>query len=167
MKTFYKRLFGGQQRHDQSARHGGAAARPADVARTSSALNLRRQISDLRLRRAWPGYAPRRRACSVSVRGVFFGPAVIAWRCFKLEAPIRSAQKFNHARYPGFHGLESDHRAAFVPVPPKSLPFTLFAVVLVPTIVAFHRRVAMFKRRVGGVYFAIITQALVDPSAWH
>src|SRR5271168_4803925 len=45
-------------------------------------------------------------------------------------------------------------------VPFKSLPFALVAVIAVPTILAFIVGAAMFKRRVGGVYFAIITQAL-------
>jgi urea transport system permease protein len=45
-------------------------------------------------------------------------------------------------------------------VPFKSLPFALLAVIFVPTLAAFILGVAMFKRRVGGVYFAIITQAL-------
>src|SRR5271156_5767073 len=45
-------------------------------------------------------------------------------------------------------------------VPFKSLPFTLIAIVAVPMLMAFILSVAMFKRRVGGVYFAIITQAL-------
>jgi urea transport system permease protein len=40
------------------------------------------------------------------------------------------------------------------------LPFALFAVVAVPTLLAFIVGYAMFKRRVGGVYFAIITQAV-------
>jgi urea transport system permease protein len=46
-------------------------------------------------------------------------------------------------------------------VPFKSLPFTLIAIIAVPMLMAFIVSVAMFKRRVGGVYFAIITQALV------
>ena len=37
---------------------------------------------------------------------------------------------------------------------------TLIAVILVPVAMAFILSAAMFKRRVGGVYFAIITQAL-------
>lgn len=41
-----------------------------------------------------------------------------------------------------------------------SLPFTLLAVVLIPVLFAWVIGVAMFKRRVGGVYFAIITQAI-------
>ena len=44
--------------------------------------------------------------------------------------------------------------------PFKSLPLTLILVFAVPTIVAYLVGTAMFKRRVGGVYFAIITQAL-------
>jgi urea transport system permease protein len=45
-------------------------------------------------------------------------------------------------------------------VPFKSLPLALIAVIAVPTITAFVVGAAMFKRRVGGVYFAIITQAI-------
>jgi urea transport system permease protein len=45
-------------------------------------------------------------------------------------------------------------------VPFKSLPLTLLAILLVPGILAFLLGIAMFKRRVGGVYFAIITQAV-------
>ena len=45
-------------------------------------------------------------------------------------------------------------------VPFKWLPFALIAVIAVPTILAFILGAALFKRRVGGVYFAIITQAL-------
>jgi urea transport system permease protein len=43
--------------------------------------------------------------------------------------------------------------------PFNSLAFALLAVVMVPVIFAFIIGVAMFTRRVGGVYFAIITQA--------
>ena len=45
-------------------------------------------------------------------------------------------------------------------VPFKSFPFALFAILAVPTVLAFIVGAAMFKRRVAGVYFAIITQAL-------
>ncbi|MEM6458557.1 MAG: urea ABC transporter permease subunit UrtC [Planctomycetota bacterium] len=44
--------------------------------------------------------------------------------------------------------------------PFKSFPFTLFLMFAVPTVLAYIIGTAMFKRRVGGVYFAIITQAL-------
>jgi urea transport system permease protein len=45
-------------------------------------------------------------------------------------------------------------------VPFQSLTFALIAVLVVPGIVALIVGLAMFKRRVTGVYFAIITQAL-------
>jgi urea transport system permease protein len=45
--------------------------------------------------------------------------------------------------------------------PFKSFPLTVLLVFLVPTLVAYLIGTAMFKRRVTGVYFAIITQALV------
>jgi urea transport system permease protein len=44
--------------------------------------------------------------------------------------------------------------------PFKSFPLTLALMIVVPTVIAYIVGVAMFKRRVGGVYFAIITQAL-------
>ncbi|MBO0201118.1 urea ABC transporter permease subunit UrtC, partial [Vibrio alginolyticus] len=44
--------------------------------------------------------------------------------------------------------------------PFQSLPLALLLVVAVPVIFAFIISVAMFKRRVGGTYFAIITQAI-------
>jgi urea transport system permease protein len=44
--------------------------------------------------------------------------------------------------------------------PFKSFTFTSVAVILVPGIIAFLIGWAMFRRRVGGVYFAIITQAI-------
>jgi urea transport system permease protein len=44
--------------------------------------------------------------------------------------------------------------------PFKSFPLSIALAFLVPTLVAYIVGTAMFKRRVGGVYFAIITQAL-------
>ena len=44
--------------------------------------------------------------------------------------------------------------------PFHSFPVTLLAILLVPAIFSFIIGAAMFKRRVGGVYFAIITQAI-------
>jgi urea transport system permease protein len=43
--------------------------------------------------------------------------------------------------------------------PFHSFPLTLLLIIAVPTAFAYVIGVAMFKRRVGGVYFAIITQA--------
>jgi urea transport system permease protein len=45
-------------------------------------------------------------------------------------------------------------------VPFRSLAFTLLAIPIVPGLLALVIGLAMFKRRVGGVYFAIITQAI-------
>ncbi|MBB6431352.1 urea transport system permease protein [Algisphaera agarilytica] len=44
--------------------------------------------------------------------------------------------------------------------PFKNFPLTLALMFLIPTVLAYIIGVAMFKRRVSGVYFAIITQAL-------
>jgi urea transport system permease protein len=44
--------------------------------------------------------------------------------------------------------------------PFHSLPLTLLAIILVPAFFSLIIGAAMFKRRVGGVYFAIITQAV-------
>ena len=44
--------------------------------------------------------------------------------------------------------------------PFRSLPLTILMVFLVPTLLAYIIGIAMFKRRVIGVYFALITQAL-------
>lgn len=42
----------------------------------------------------------------------------------------------------------------------KSFPLTLVLILLVPTAFAYFFGLCMFKRRVGGVYFSIITQAI-------
>lgn len=42
----------------------------------------------------------------------------------------------------------------------KSFPLTLLLIILVPTVFAYFFGLCMFKRRVGGVYFSIITQAI-------
>ena len=95
-------------------------------------------------------------------QGVFFGLGGYCMAMFlKLEASDPISTKIQST--PGIPDFMDWNQITALPsfwVPFKSLPFTLFAVVLVPTIVAFIVGVAMFKRRVGGVYFAIITQAL-------
>jgi urea transport system permease protein len=47
-------------------------------------------------------------------------------------------------------------------VPFQNLGFSIVAIVLVPCLLAYAVSSAMFKRRVGGVYFAIITQAIAS-----
>jgi len=95
-------------------------------------------------------------------QGVFFGLGGYAMAMFlKLEAsdPVSTAIQST----PGIPDFMDWNQITALPalwVPFKSLPFTLFAVVAVPMLLAFIISYAMFKRRVGGVYFAIITQAV-------
>lgn len=95
-------------------------------------------------------------------QGVFFGLGGYCMAMFlKLEASDPESTKIQST--PGIPDFMDWNQLTALPsfwVPFKSLPFTLIAVVLVPTIVAFIVGLAMFKRRVGGVYFAIITQAM-------
>ena len=95
-------------------------------------------------------------------QGVFFGLGGYAMAMFlKLEAsdPVSTAIQST----PGIPDFMDWNQLTALPsfwVPFKSLPFALAAVVAVPTLLAFIVSFAMFKRRVGGVYFAIITQAV-------
>ncbi len=95
-------------------------------------------------------------------QGVFFGLGGYCMAMFlKLEASDPISTKIQST--PGIPDFMDWNQITQLPafwMPFKSLPFTLLAVVVVPSIVAFVLGVAMFKRRVGGVYFAIITQAL-------
>lgn len=95
-------------------------------------------------------------------QGVFFGLGGYAMAMFlKLEAsdPVSTAIQST----PGIPDFMDWNQLTALPwfwVPFKSLPFALIAVIAVPTLLAFSISFAMFKRRVGGVYFAIITQAV-------
>lgn len=95
-------------------------------------------------------------------QGVFFGLGGYAMAMFlKLEAsdPVSTAIQST----PGIPDFMDWNQLTALPsfwVPFKSLPLSLAAVVAVPTLLAFIISFAMFKRRVGGVYFAIITQAV-------
>ncbi|MCE4554547.1 urea ABC transporter permease subunit UrtC [Pelomonas cellulosilytica] len=95
-------------------------------------------------------------------QGVFFGLGGYAMAMFlKLEASDPEATKIQST--PGIPDFMDWNQLTELPtwwLPFKSLPFTLFAVIAVPTLLAFIVSYAMFKRRVGGVYFAIITQAV-------
>ena len=95
-------------------------------------------------------------------QGVFFGLGGYCMAMFlKLEASSVANTKIQSTPgIPDFMDWNQITALPFFWVPFKSLPFTLIAVVAVPMLVAFIVSVAMFKRRVGGVYFAIITQAL-------
>ena len=95
-------------------------------------------------------------------QGVFFGLGGYAMAMFlKLEASDAVSTKIQST--PGIPDFMDWNPITALPtfwLPFKSLPLTLIAVVAVPTLLAWIVSFAMFKRRVGGVYFAIITQAV-------
>ena len=95
-------------------------------------------------------------------QGVFFGLGGYCMAMFlKLEASDPVSTKIQST--PGIPDFMDWNQITHLPLfwmPFKSLSFSLIAVVVIPSIIAFIVGLAMFKRRVGGVYFAIITQAL-------
>ena len=95
-------------------------------------------------------------------QGVFFGLGGYMMAMFlKLEASDPESTKIQST--PGIPDFMDWNQLTELPawwVPFKSLPLSLAAVILVPALLAFVVSYAMFKRRVGGVYFAIITQAV-------
>lgn len=95
-------------------------------------------------------------------QGVFFGLGGYAMAMFlKLEASDPIATKIQST--PGIPDFMDWNQLTALPIwwkPFEHLPLALLAVVVVPTLLAFIISYAMFKRRVGGVYFAIITQAV-------
>jgi len=97
-------------------------------------------------------------------QGVFFGLGGYCMAAFlKLEASSVANTKIQST--PGIPDFMDWNQITELPLlwmPFKSLPLTLIAVILVPTIFAYIIGAAMFKRRVGGVYFAIITQAFAS-----
>src|SRR5258706_4557305 len=95
-------------------------------------------------------------------QGVFFGLGGYCMAMFlKLEASDPVSTKIQST--PGIPDFMDWNQLTALPLwwkPFHFLPFTLLAVLVVPTLLAFIIGYAMFKRRVGGVYFAIITQAV-------
>jgi urea transport system permease protein len=95
-------------------------------------------------------------------QGIFFGLGGYCMAMYlKLESSNPEATKIQST--PGIPDFMDWNQITALPwfwEPFNSLPFTLIAIILVPTIFAFIIGAAMFKRRVGGVYFAIITQAI-------
>jgi urea transport system permease protein len=94
-------------------------------------------------------------------QGVFFGLGGYAMAMFlKLEASDPESTRIQST--PGIPDFMDWNQLTALPAfwqPFHSLGFTVLAIVLVPGLLAFVIGVAMFKRRVGGVYFAIMTQA--------
>lgn len=94
-------------------------------------------------------------------QGVFFGLGGYCMAMFlKLEASTPENTAIQST--PGIPDFMDWNQLTELPwwwQPFYSLPLALIAVVAVPVMFAFIIGVAMFTRRVGGVYFAIITQA--------
>ena len=97
-------------------------------------------------------------------QGVFFGLGGYCMAMYlKLEASSVANTKIQST--PGIPDFMDWNQITALPafwVPFKSFPLTLIAVLTVPTLLAAILSYAMFKRRVGGVYFAIITQAVAS-----
>jgi len=95
-------------------------------------------------------------------QGVFFGLGGYCMAMFlKLEASTPENTAIQST--PGIPDFMDWNQITELPwfwEPFHSFPFTLVAIVVAPTLFAFVIGAAMFKRRVGGVYFAIITQAI-------
>ncbi|MGM4989191.1 urea ABC transporter permease subunit UrtC [Tardiphaga sp. 841_E9_N1_2] len=95
-------------------------------------------------------------------QGVFFGLGGYCMAMFlKLEASSVANTKIQST--PGIPDFMDWNQITALPMfwkPFHSLTLTIIAILVVPTLLAFIIGAAMFKRRVGGVYFAIITQAI-------
>jgi urea transport system permease protein len=95
-------------------------------------------------------------------QGVFFGLGGYCMAMFlKLEASDAASTSIQST--PGIPDFMDWNQITSLPpfwAPFKSLFLTVVAIPLVPSVIALVLGTAMFKRRVGGVYFAIITQAV-------
>jgi len=95
-------------------------------------------------------------------QGVFFGLGGYCMAMFlKLEASDPITTKIQST--PGIPDFMDWNQITALPafwVPFKSFPFATLAILIVPAVIAYVVGAAMFKRRVGGVYFAVITQAI-------
>src|ERR1700741_4668861 len=97
-------------------------------------------------------------------QGVFFGLGGYCMAAFlKLEASSVANTKIQSTPgIPDFMDWNQITELPFFWLPFKSLTLSLMAIIVVPTLFAYIIGAAMFKRRVGGVYFAIITQAFAS-----
>jgi urea transport system permease protein len=95
-------------------------------------------------------------------QGVFFGLGGYAMAMYlKLEASsVANTRIQSTPGIPDFMDWNQITRLPLFWQPFHSLTFTILAILIVPALFAFLIGAAMFKRRVGGVYFAIITQAV-------
>ncbi len=97
-------------------------------------------------------------------QGVFFGLGGYCMAMFlKLEASDPESTAIQST--PGIPDFMDWNQLTELPwfwLPFSSFSFATIAVLIVPTLFAYIIGVAMFKRRVGGVYFAIITRAIAS-----
>ncbi|MCA8883123.1 MAG: urea ABC transporter permease subunit UrtC [Rhodobacteraceae bacterium] len=95
-------------------------------------------------------------------QGVFFGLGGYCMAMFlKLEASTPENTAIQST--PGIPDFMDWNQLTELPIwwqPFHSLAFTLAAIIVVPVAFSYIIGLAMFRRRVGGVYFAIITQAI-------
>lgn len=95
-------------------------------------------------------------------QGIFFGLGGYGMAMFmKLEASDPITTKIQTT--PGIPDFMDWNQLTAIPwfwEPFNSLPLTILAILVVPALFAYLIGFAMFKRRVGGVYFAIITQVI-------
>jgi urea transport system permease protein len=95
-------------------------------------------------------------------QGIFFGLGGYGMAMFmKLEASDPITTKIQTT--PGIPDFMDWNQITSLPwfwEPFKSLPLTILIILTIPALFAYLIGFAMFKRRVGGVYFAIITQAI-------
>ena len=95
-------------------------------------------------------------------QGIFFG---LGGYCIAMFLKLEASTPENTAiqSTPGIPDFMDWNQLTELPFfwePFHSFAFTVFAIMAVPAAIAFILAYAMFKRRVGGVYFAIITQAV-------
>lgn len=97
-------------------------------------------------------------------QGIFFGLGGYCMAMFlKLEASDPISTRIQTT--PGIPDFMDWNQITALPwfwQPFHSLTLSLIAVIVVPGLFAYFIGAAMFKRRVGGVYFSIITQALAS-----
>ncbi|HQT81910.1 MAG: urea ABC transporter permease subunit UrtC [Ferrovum sp. 37-45-19] len=95
-------------------------------------------------------------------QGIFFGIGGYCMAMYlKLEAsdPVSTS----HQTTPGIPDFMDWNQITQLPsfwIPFHSLLFTIVAIIVIPIIIATLIGTSMFKRRVSGVYFSIITQAI-------
>lgn len=102
-------------------------------------------------------------------QGVFWGVGGYVMAAFlKLEAAANIAKEsgtdqikaLSTVGLPDFMDWNQITELPYIWYPFKSFPISMILVLILPGFIAYIIGLAMFKRRVSGVYFAIITQAL-------